>query len=157
MKYSLACGVVFWRYEGATWDARHMLLCSTTAKLTASVFWLSISRSRQDFDDNAVGGIFRVTDPKLCFYSYWRASQPFLNGCVRGKGQRHIREGCWCELIEGSLSFKMVQLVLLPWQERESTEEITLGRWTQYVLWKAPNPRQAVWEHNMPFGRLVGP
>lgn len=49
---------------------------SQAVKLTVgSVFWLSISRRGLDFDDIAAEGIFMVADPKLCFYSYWRASQ----------------------------------------------------------------------------------
>lgn len=51
------------------------------------MFWLSISRRGLDFDDIAVEGIFRVADPKLCFYSYWCVSRLALNGCVRDKGQ----------------------------------------------------------------------
>lgn len=70
LKNYFACGHTSWL------DETKRRPQSQAAKLTVGfVFWLSISWSGLDFDDIAAEGIFTVADPKLCFYSYWRASQ----------------------------------------------------------------------------------
>lgn len=56
-------------------DEKHRHGNGAAAKVTV---WAKRLYERAGFDDGAAGGIFGVADPKLCFYSYRRASSEWV-------------------------------------------------------------------------------
>lgn len=64
--------------DARVYDEKHRRSNGAAAKPTVGVFGLTVCMSGLRFDDGAAGGIFGVADPKLCFYSYWRARSEWV-------------------------------------------------------------------------------